>query len=78
MSLPRRSTLIRSAMSSTSLSLWLMKMIDIPSRVSKSQDPEEVGRLLRRQDRGGLVEDKDVRAPVERLHDLDALLLSYA
>ena len=29
--LPRRSTVIRSAISSTSFSLWLMKMIDFPS-----------------------------------------------
>ena len=32
--LPRRSTVIRSAISRTSLSLWLMKMTEIPSRVS--------------------------------------------
>ena len=29
--LPRRSTVIRSAISSTSFSLWLMKMIEVPS-----------------------------------------------
>ena len=34
--LPRRSTVIRSAISSTSFSLWLMKMIEIPSRAGSA------------------------------------------
>jgi hypothetical protein len=38
------------------------------------QDPEEVGRLLRGQHRGGLVQDQDLGVSVERLHDLDPLL----
>ena len=33
MYLPRRSTVTRSAMSSTSLSLWVMKMTDVPCAV---------------------------------------------
>ena len=40
------------------------------------QDPEELPCLLRGEHGSGLVEDQDVRAPVERLQDLDALLLS--
>ena len=66
-SLPRRSTLIRSAISSTSCSLWLMKITDMPSRISVREDLEEVDRLLRRQHGRRLVEDEDVgvagRAP---------------
>src|SRR5215211_3636206 len=37
--LPRRRTVTRSAMSSTSFSLWLMKMIAIPSRLSVLRMP---------------------------------------
>ena len=40
------------------------------------EDPEQLGRLLRREHGRRLVEDEDVRAPVERLQDLDALLLA--
>ena len=39
-------------------------------------DREELVRLLRRQHRGRLVEHEDVGAAVERLQDLDALLLA--
>ena len=54
-----------------------MKMIDIPSsRLEVAQDLEQLQRLLRRQHRGRLVEDQDVGLPVERLQDLDALLLA--
>ena len=35
MALPRRSTVIRSEMASTSPSLWVMKMIDLPSACSE-------------------------------------------
>ena len=42
----------------------------------RAQDLEQVQGLLRRQDGGRLVEDQDVGVPVERLHDLDALLLA--
>ena len=38
--------------------------------------PEELGSLLRRQHRGRLVQDQDVRLAVQRLDDLDALLLT--
>ena len=37
---------------------------------------EQPLRLLRREDRGGLVEDQDARLAVERLQDLDPLLLT--
>ena len=37
-------------------------------------DGDELRDLLRREGRGGLVQDQDVRAAVERLEDLDALL----
>ena len=74
--LPRRSTVIRSAISSTSFSLWLMKMIDLPSACRLLHDREQLGRLLRRQHRRRLVEDQDLGAAVERLQDLDALLLA--
>ncbi len=40
------------------------------------EDPEELARLLRGEHRRRLVEDQDVRPAVERLHDLDALLLA--
>ena len=59
---PRRRTVMRSAISSTSFSLWLMKMIDIPFALQALQDPEELRRLLRGQHGGRLVEDEDVRA----------------
>ena len=39
-----------------------------------AQDLRELDRLLGGQHGGGLVEDQDVGAPVERLQDLDALL----
>ncbi len=42
----------------------------------RPQDPEEVGRLARGQHCCGLVEDEDVGAAVQRLQDLDALLLT--
>ena len=68
--------MIRSAISSTSFSLCVMKMIDIPSAFRLREDLEELERLLRRQHRRRLVEDQDVGLAVERLQDLDALLLA--
>ena len=44
----------------------------------RAQDLEQIRRLLGRQHGGRLVEDQDVGVPVERLHDLDALLLADA
>ena len=40
------------------------------------EDGEQLGRFLRRQHCSRLVEDEDVRAAVERLQDLDPLLLT--
>ena len=42
-----------------------------------AQDGEELVRLLRGEHGGRLVEDEDVRAAVERLDDLDRLLLGH-
>ena len=53
-----------------------MKMIDLPVRLEAPHDREELVRLLRREHRGRLVEDEEVGAAVERLQDLDALLLA--
>ena len=47
-------------------------------RLQRLDDREQLARLLRRQHGGGLVEDEDVGAAVERLQDLDALLLADA
>ena len=53
-----------------------MKMIDLPSAWRLFDDREQLARLLRREHGGRLVEDQDVGAAVERLQDLDALLLA--
>ena len=55
-----------------------MKMIDMPSRVSVRRIPNSSVGLLRRQHGRRLVEDQDVGAAVERLQDLDPLLLPDA
>ena len=48
---------------------------DAPALVGEpAQDGEDLLGLLRRQDRGRLVEDEDARLAIERLEDLDALL----
>ena len=44
----------------------------------RREDPEEMVGLLGRQDGGRLVEDQEIRAPIERLQDLDALPLADA
>src|SRR5262245_5668090 len=44
----------------------------------RAEDPEQLERLLRRQHRGRLVEDQDLRAAEEGLEDLDPLLLADA
>ena len=71
---PRLRTVMRSAISRTSFSLWLMKMIDFPSALQRIDDLEELARLLRREHRRGLVQDEDLGTPVERLEDLHPLL----
>ena len=45
-------------------------------RGEAADDLEELLRLLRREHCRGLVEDEDVRLAIERLQDLDALLLA--
>ena len=47
-----------------------------PPRDQRAQDGEELVDLLRRQHGGRLVEDQHARIAVERLEDLDALLLT--
>ena len=54
-----------------------MKMIDVPIGRELAQDGEDLPRLLRRQDRGRLVEDEDRRAPIQGLEDLDTLLPAH-
>ncbi len=44
---PRRRTVTRSAMSSTSLSLWVMKMTDVPCAVRLRRMADQLGGLLR-------------------------------
>ena len=46
-------------------------------RGQSADDLEELSRLLRRQHRRRLVEHEDVRVPIERLQDLDPLLLPH-
>ena len=72
--LPRRMTVIRSAISSTSYSLWLMNTMLVPSAARRRRTCEDLDRLLRREDGGRLVEDQDLGAAIERLQDLDPLL----
>ena len=47
-----------------------------PAGLEAAEDLEQLERLLRRQHRGRLVEDQDVGLAVERLQDLDPLLLA--
>ena len=74
---PRRMTVMRSAMASTSSSLWLMKTTELPRAVIVAQRAEELLDLLGCQHGGGLVHDEDRGAAVEHLEDLDALLLAH-
>ena len=67
---------MRSATASTSRSLWVMKMIDLPWSTRLRTTLEELVDLARGEHGGGLVEDQDVGLPVERLDQLDALLLA--
>ena len=45
--------------------------------LERGQDAEQVGRFLRREHAGRLVQDQGFRAAVQRLEDLDALLDAY-
>ena len=66
----------RSATASTSRSLWVMKMIDLPAATRLRMTVEEVVDLAGGEHRGGLVEDQDLRVAEQRLDQLDALLLA--
>ena len=74
---PRRNTVMRSATRAPRRSLWLMKMIDLPcgagSRGSSNSSRASCG--VRTAVGSSRIED--VRAAVERLEDLDALLLRH-
>ena len=75
---PRRMTVMSSAIASTSSSLWEMKIRVWPSALELTEVVEQRVDLLRHQHRGRLVEDDDLRAAVEHLEDLDALPLADA
>ena len=70
---PRRMTVMRSATSRTSRSLWVMNTMDVPRPQLTHHRHQFVG-LLRCQHRGRLVEDEHLRVARQRLDDLDALL----
>ncbi len=72
--LPRRMTVMRSAMARTSCSLWLMNTIEVPRVAQRAHDGDQFLGLLRRQHGGRLVEDEQLGVAAERLEDLDALL----
>ena len=72
--LPRRMTVIRSATSRTSRSLWVMKTIDVPDSLSWRMIDHELVGLLRGEHRGRLVEDEHLGVAGEGLDDLDPLL----
>ena len=72
--LPSRSTLIRSATSSTSLQLVGDEDQRLAGVAERPDDAEELGHLLRRQHRRRLVEDEHARRAEQHLDDLDALL----
>jgi hypothetical protein len=76
-SLPLRSTATRFETRSTSPSLWLMKTIESPCPDHLSERIEQGLAFLRREHGGGLVEDQDAGAAVERLQDLDPLPLAH-
>ena len=75
--LPRRTTVIRSAMAITSLSLCVMKTMDVPLSRSVAHDADQLVDLLRGQHRGRLVENQDLGVVGECLDDLHALLDSH-
>ncbi len=62
----------------TSPSLWLMKITPKPCACERFDRGEQAQGLLRGQDRGRLVEDQHAGAAVERLDDLEPLLLADA
>ena len=73
---PSRSTVIRSATASTSRSLWVMKMIDLPWSTRLRTTAKKSSTSPGREHGGRLVEDQDVGLAEQRLDELDALLLA--
>ena len=71
---PRRRTVTRSAMSSTSLSLCEMKTTDVPCSVSVRRTSNRSCASCGGEHRGRLVEDQHLRAAEQRAQDLHALL----
>jgi hypothetical protein len=71
---PRRITETSSVTAMISRSLWVISRMVLPCALSCFEDAEQVIGLLGGQHAGGLVEDQDLGAAVERLEDLDALL----
>ena len=67
-------TLTSSVTAMISRSLWVIRMIVLPSRLQVLEDAEQVVGLGRGQHAGRLVEDQDVALAVERLQDLHPLL----
>ena len=74
MYLPLRSTATRSESSSTSFSLWVMITIALPSCAHIAQHFEQAVGFLRGQNRGRLVQNQDLCAAIEHLHNLNRLL----
>ena len=67
---------MRSEISSTSSSLWLMKMTALPRATKSRKRLEQLARFGRRQHRRRLVEDQHARLAGQHAQDFDALLLA--
>ena len=67
-------TVTRSVTAMISRSLWVTRITVLPCSRSRAEHAKELVGLLRREHRGRLVEDQDLRAAVERLQDLHPLL----
>ena len=57
-----------------SRSLWVMRMTVLPCSFSAAKQLEQRVGLRRREHGGGLVEDEDIGAAIERFENFDALL----
>ena len=73
---PWRMTDTSSVMAMISRSLWVIRMMVLPSSRRVREHAEQMVGLGGRQHAGGLVEDQDIGAAIERLQDFDALLLA--
>ena len=75
---PRRMTVMRSAISRTSYSLWLMKMTDVPSSFVSWRRTAKISRVSCGVSTAvGSSRTRMRRAAIERLEDLDALLPAH-